>query len=159
MIFGDFFSPRVVRTTIFLEPENCVPLFLYCFRGPNLCVPLCLQCVYLFFWQILSEMHENQWFPVDFVKISPWIFPYGFQSYSLCNFSFFGPGCGPPHKRASNEHFLEEFAIGTIKGNFLEQTAGTQHSGSRKTRYARFRLEKNSTRIVRTTILVMFGKA
>ena len=65
-------------------------------------------------------------------KIVPGFFIMVFCYILVVNFHFFGPGCGPPHKGTSNEHFVEEFAIGIKQLNFLEQTAGTQHSGSRK---------------------------
>ena len=45
---------------------------------------------------------------------------------------FLGPAVPPPHIGTSNMYFLEEFAIGIKVAIFLEQTAGTQHSGSRK---------------------------
>ena len=72
----------------------------------------------------------------DFQKISskivPGLFIMGSSHFLYVIFHFFGPGCGPPHKGTSNEYFVEEFAIGIKKLNFLEQTAGLQQSGSRK---------------------------
>ena len=77
----------------------------------------------LAFPSISIEMHENVRSAVDFSKDGTWIFSNGFLLYSLCNFSFFGPGCAPPHKGDSNKHFLEDFAIGIRILFFLEQTA------------------------------------
>jgi hypothetical protein len=155
---------------IFIEACTCVPLF---FSSQKLAYHyFCsvwegLICAYHYFCSVFISFvgqfrlkctkHER--FPADFVKNRPWIFHYGFQLYSLCNFSFFGPGRAPPHKGTSKEHFVEEFTIGIKKGNFLDKNAGMQHSGLRKWRYTRFRLEKNSTGIVRTTIFVVFGRA
>ena len=134
--------------TTFSAPELCVPLFFssqklayhyFCSVWEGLIRAYHYVCsVFIgFFGLFRKEMYENMWFPEDFLKNSPWIVHYGFQSFSLCNFSFFGPGCGPPHKGTSNEHFVEEFAIGIKKLNFLEQIAGTHDFGSRKKRYAK----------------------
>ena len=72
----------------------------------------------------------------DFQKISskivPGLFIMGFSLFLYVIFHFLGPAVVPPHKGTSNEHFVEEFAIGIKKLNFLEQTAGMQQSGSRK---------------------------
>ena len=61
---------------------------------------------------------------------------------------------GGGHKRGLQK--VAEIVRTTI---FVEKSAGTHDSGSRKWRYARFWLEKNSTGIVRTTIFVVFGRA
>ena len=99
----------------------------------------------------------------DFQKISskivPGLFIMDFSHFLYVIFHFLGPAVPTPHKGDSNKHFLEECAIGIRIWLFLELTAGTQHYGSRKYRYARFWLEKNSTRSLHTSIFLMFGKA
>ena len=164
-----------------MRPQFCVPWFLIIVSAPELCVPpffssqklayhyFCnvwegLICMYhhvcrvfiCFFGLFRKEMYENTWFPQDLLKNSPWNVHYGFQSYSSCNFSFSGPGCGPPHKWTSNEHFVQEFAIGIKKSVFSQANC----------RYAAIRLEKATIFVesdkawfVRTTIFAVSGAA
>ena len=152
-------SSSIVRTTIFIEPDSCVPLF---FSSRIRAYPH-------FFEHVDGKNAEIDDFPTISgtwtSKIVPGFFIMVFCYIFTVNFQFSGPAVVPPTKGVEKSIFSRNLPLGwnccinPAYLSFPRKNAGTHDSGSRKKRYAQFRLEKNSTRIVRTTIFVMFRRA
>ena len=135
--------------TTFSAPELCVPRFFssqklayhyFCSVWEGLIRAYHYVCnVFIcFFGLFRKEMYENTWFPKDLLKNGPWNFHHGFQSYSSCNFSFFGPDCGPPPQRDLKQAFCRGICDWDQKTYFFRANC----------RYAAIRLEKATIFIV-----------